>query len=119
LQTTTGGIAASFTAKSATNNLVAPTKDVTPVTISMALSPYYVHKTLNVTLKYTGSSTAIQGLSPETLTITDRYGKLFISKLLGTGATSIVLPLNLRSGVYNVNILVNSIMNVTQRMMVY
>jgi len=119
LQTTEGGVAASISGKSATNNVVAETKDATPVTITMKVSPRYIHKTMVVEMQYTGTSAEIQTLSPQTLTVTNTYGKLFISKLLVTGVTSIKLPVDLRPGIYNVNVLSNSILKVTQKIRVF
>ena len=119
LQTASGGIAATFSAKSATNYLVAPTKDATPAGISLTVSPKYVHRTANISLQYTGSTVEISALAPETLTITDTYGKLYFEKLLVTGITSIRLPINLKSGIYRITILAKAIPKVSQKIMVY
>ena len=87
VQTAAGGIAASISSLTATNNLAAPTKDATPVTLSMTISPTHVHRTINLLLNYANALPAqISGLTPEVVKITDTSGKLFVEKLLVSGA---------------------------------
>jgi hypothetical protein len=121
LQTVAGGIAASFSSKAATNNLASATKDVSPVTISMTIYPYYIHTTVNISFKYSTVPTPEQLtlLTPQILKITDTYGKLFVEKLLVTGATGIKLPINLRRGYYNIILLTNGIQSASKKVMVW
>lgn len=120
LQTTTGGIAANISSLTASNNLAALTKDATPVTLTMTISPNHVHRTVNLLLGYSGALPAqIAGLTPEVVKITDTTGKLFVQKSLVSGTTSVKLALNLKSGIYNVAILANGVQLVTKRIMVY
>lgn len=120
LQTADGGIAASIASLTASNNLAAPTKDATPVTIAMTVSPNHVHRTINLMLDYAGALPAqVAALTAETVKITDASGNLFVQKLLTTGTTSVKLALNLRSGIYNVLIFANGIQMGTKRIMVY
>ena len=117
LQSSTGGIAISISAQSTINNLINSTKDIIPVTVTMTISPYHVHKVLNVVLSYSGTPTTT--ISPEIIRISDLSGHLFIEKLLVTGVTSIRIPLNLSSGIYNVILSGGGVVMATQRMMVY
>jgi uncharacterized repeat protein (TIGR02059 family) len=117
LQTATGGIAASITAQSTIINLINPSKVVVPVTITMTISPNRVHKVLNVQLVY--SSSPSTALTPEIFRIYDLSVKLVFEKLKVTGATSIKIPINLPSGIYNVLILAGGVEMASQRMKVY
>jgi uncharacterized repeat protein (TIGR02059 family) len=121
LQTTAGGIAASFASKTTTNNLVAPTKDALPVTITLNVYPRYIHKTINVILGYSSALTAAQltAITPQKLRITDNSGKLYVEKLLVSGTTSATFSLNLYAGIYNVAIFANGVQAATQKIMVY
>lgn len=120
LQSTSGGIAASISSLTAANNLSAPTKDATQVTITMTVSPNHVHRTINLLLDYAGALPAqITALTPEIVKITDTAGNLFVQKLLVSGTTSVKLALNLKSGIYNVLILANGVEMVTKRIVVY
>jgi uncharacterized repeat protein (TIGR02059 family) len=121
LQTTAGGIAVSFSSKATTNNIVVPSKDALPVTITMNISPRYIHKTINVVLGYSSALTAanLTALTPQKLRITDTSGKLYVEKLLVSGTTSTTFSLNLYRGYYNVTIFANGIQAATQRIMVY
>jgi uncharacterized repeat protein (TIGR02059 family) len=117
LQSATSGVATSFSAQSAINNLINPVKDLTPVTITMTLSPNHVHKILNILLVYSAAPTT--ALSPEIIRISGRSGNLFIEKLLVTGVTNIKIPLNLSSGIYTVKILANGLEMASKKMIVY
>lgn len=101
LQGSTGGMVANISTKPVTNNLASPVKTEPPLTVTMSLSPYYVHKTLNVTLTYSITPTVTS--APTTLQITDLSGKLVVSKAITLGATSITIPLNLTRGIYNIS----------------
>ena len=120
LQTATGGQAISISALQAINNIINPTKDATPVKITMTISTYYIHRTINMLLQYS-SSYSIQDptMSPQILRISDISGKLFIEKLMATGATNLKIPINLRSGVYTVAILSGGVEMASQKIMVY
>jgi len=117
LQATTGGMAGSISSKTIINNLTAPTKDGTSVTVKMTISPNHVHSILNVVLAYSSSPTIT--MAPEIIRISNSSGTLFIEKLLVTGVTSIKIPLNLRSGIYIVKMLANGLELASQKMIVY
>lgn len=120
LQTTAGGIAANISSLTTSNNLAAPTKDATQVNLALTVTPNHVHRTINLLLNYSGALPAqIAGLTPEVVKITDTSGKLFVEKLLVSGATSVKMALNLKSGIYNVAILANGVQLATKRIMVY
>jgi len=121
LQTVAGGIAANFSSKAVTNNLASITKDVPPVTISMLITSYYIHTTLNIAFKYSSVPTTEQLtlMTPQVIKITDTYGRLFVEKLLVTGAAGIKLPINLRRGYYNVILLTNGIQSASKKVMVW
>jgi hypothetical protein len=117
LQTDAGGTAISISPQTVINKLIAPIIIITPVNITMTISPVYVHKILNVKLSYSGiPSTAI---SPEIIRISDLSGKVFIEKLLVTGITALKIPINLKSGIYNVIIFGAGIEMASQRIQVY
>jgi uncharacterized repeat protein (TIGR02059 family) len=117
LQGATGGVAASISAQSVTNNLVSSTKDATPLTATMSISPNHVHKILNVSLTYSATPTAAN--SPEVIQITDLSGNLLIEKLLVTGVTKVLIPLNLASGIYNILMSAGGSQIASQKMIVY
>jgi uncharacterized repeat protein (TIGR02059 family) len=101
LQTSTGGLAVNLSSSSVGNNLVAPTKDVSPVTTTMTISPNRVHRTAYITIAYSATlSTQTATITPEVVRISDLAGKLYVEKYITTGATSVKIPLNLRRGVY-------------------
>jgi hypothetical protein len=120
LQTTAGGLAASISGKTVTNNLTTPVKEATPISITMTLSPNHVHRVINVLLAYTGSlATQAASITPQIIRISDLSGKLLLEKLIVTGTTSIKIPLNLASGIYKVLISAGGIDMASQKMMVY
>jgi uncharacterized repeat protein (TIGR02059 family) len=117
LQSVSGGQAVNILGRTVTNNLINPVKDVTPITITMTISPNHVHKIINVLLVYSSTPTAV--LAPEILRIADISGKLFIEKALVTGATTLRIPINLRSGIYMVTMLAGGLEMASQKMIVY
>ncbi len=135
LQSTAGGLAAAFSTRATTNNLVAPppvtpppvlppvTPPVTPppvtvpVTVTMNITPNHIHKVINISLSYTG--TVFDGLTPELVRITDTTGNLVSEQLIDTGATSIKFPINLDSGIYKVLLLGNGVEMASQKVRVY
>ena len=121
IQTTTSGVAVGFSTRTIINNLTSPTKVVLPVTIKMTISPAYAHKTINVLLEYSGalSSQTVAAISPQIIRISDLTGKLFIEKLLVTGATDLKMPLNLSSGIYTVKMLAGGQELSSQKIIVY
>jgi uncharacterized repeat protein (TIGR02059 family) len=121
LQTPDGGIAASFSVTSTTNNLAAGIKDASPVTISMTIAPNYIYKTIYIVLAYSSPLTTTQmtALTPQILRVADTYGRLCAEQVLATGVTSVRLPINLHSGIYNVLILANGAQMATKRIRVY
>jgi uncharacterized repeat protein (TIGR02059 family) len=121
LQTSLGGQSVSITGKAVTNNLVAATKDATPVSIAMTISPnHHIHNIINILLSYTGSlTTQAASITPEVISISDLSGKLYLSKLLVTGVTNVRIPLNLKSGVYNVILTAAGLQVAIQKMILY
>jgi len=117
LQTTSGGMAASFSDLSTTNNLVNPTKDVIPFTITMNIFPKNVHSILNIYLTY--SVAPSESMSPEIVRITNLSGQVLMEKLIVTGVTSVRIPLNLRRGYYNVLIFAGGNEMASKRIKVY
>jgi hypothetical protein len=120
LQTSTGVQAISISSQLVVNNLINPVKNLSTATISLSVYPNHVHRVANITLAYSSTpSVAGAVASPELIRITDLYGKLYIQKELVIGATSIRIPLNLRSGIYTVNALAGGVLMATKRMVVY
>ena len=120
LQVSAGGTAASISGIWVVNNLINATKDGTSVAVTLTLYPNHVHKLVNVLLGYASSlATQAATITPEILRISDLAGNLFVEKFLETGVTSIRIPLNLRSGIYNVLMLGNGTVLTSRKMMVY
>ena len=117
LQSPTGGAAINISSQSVTNNLVSSTKDATSLTATMAISPNHIHNILNVLLTYSITPTAAN--SPEIIQITDLSGNLLIKKLLVTGVTNILIPLNVASGIYNILISAGGSQIASQKIIVY
>jgi uncharacterized repeat protein (TIGR02059 family) len=117
LQTSIGGVAASYSAQTIINNIVNSVKDLPPVTMTMTINPIHVYSTINVQLAYSSTPTAT--ISPEILRIFDLSGKLFIEKLLVTGVTGIKFSVNLRSGIYFVKIIGYGAELASQKIRVY
>lgn len=119
LQTSSGGIALSIAASTTTNNLAAPVKDAT-VSVTMTISPNHVHKTINIAFAYIGTASAIAtALTPQIVKISDLGGKLMVEKTMITGATSIKIPVNLKSGIYVVELFGNAILTTSKKMVIY
>jgi uncharacterized repeat protein (TIGR02059 family) len=120
LQSTSGGIAASFTALAATNNLASTTKNPTVITVSMIISPNYIHKTMNVTLAYSSlTSDQASAITPEVLRILDSTNKIYYEKILTTGTTYTKIPINLQPGLYIVKIFGKGIELTSKKIRVY
>jgi len=118
LQTTAGGLAVSIsTAQSVVNNVINSTKEGTPVTITMTITPNHVHKIINALLTYSATPTASN--SPEIIRIADLSGNLFLEKQLVTGVTNVKIPINLSSGIYIVAMSSGGQQMASQRMIVY
>jgi uncharacterized repeat protein (TIGR02059 family) len=118
LQTTAGGLAVSISpAQSVVNNVINSTKEGTPATITMTVTPNHVHKIINALLTYSATPTTAN--SPEIISISDLSGNLFIEKQLVTGVTSVKIPINLSSGIYIVVMTSGGQQMATQRMIVY
>jgi uncharacterized repeat protein (TIGR02059 family) len=118
LQTTAGGVAVSISpAQPVVNNVINSTKEGTPATITMTITPNHVHKIINALLTYSATPTTAN--SPEIISISDLSGNLFIEKQLVTGVTSVKIPINLSSGIYTVVMTSGGQQMATQRMIVY
>ena len=113
LQTSGGAQAASVGAQSVTN-LVAPAKDSGAPNITMTISSNPVHHIVNIALKYITSA-----LSPEIIRILDMSGKMYVQKQITTGATSVKMAVNLKSGVYSVLLLSGGFQVASQKIIVY
>ena len=110
-------MAANISDQTTTNNLINPTKDATPVTITMTIPSSYVHSILNIILAY--SATPSTALSPQVIRISNLYGRLMIEKLIVTGATTVQIPLNLSRGYYYVKVLAAGNEMASKRIRVY
>jgi uncharacterized repeat protein (TIGR02059 family) len=119
IQTASGGIAQNIPVSTTTNNLIAPVKDET-VSLKMTISPNHVHKTVNLLLEYVGTIAAVTtAFTPEIVRISDIEGKLLVEKMLATGVTSAKIPVNLKSGIYIVEIYGNALLRTSQKMIIY
>jgi hypothetical protein len=119
LQTSAGGIAQNIAATTVTNKLEAPVKDET-VSVKMTIAPNHVHKTINISFEYIGTTTAIAAaLTPQVVKISELGGKLMVEKLLTTGTKNIRIPVNLKSGIYIVELFGNAILRTSQKMVIY
>jgi uncharacterized repeat protein (TIGR02059 family) len=120
IQTTSGGQAASISARSISNNIVAPVKDATSAKIKMTIYPNPVHQIINAQLEYNSSLSGKDAvLSPQIMRIFDISGKLFIEKLLVAGVASIQIPINLKAGIYTVMLLSSGLQLASQKIIVY
>ncbi|HEX7493870.1 MAG TPA: SwmB domain-containing protein, partial [Bacteroidales bacterium] len=120
LQTAAGGQAINISAQTTINNIINPTKDATAVKITMTISPYHIHRVINIQLQYSSTfSSQDPAMSPQIIRISDISGKLYIEKLVVTGVTNIRVPINLRSGAYNVMIISGGVQMASQKIMVY
>ena len=120
LQTVTGEQAISISAQSIINNLINPTKDVTPGAITMTITPNHIHRIINILLQYTSSFSVLDpAMSPQIIRIFNISGKLFLEKLLVTGAANIKLPINLSSGIYTVLMFSGGLQMASQKIIVY
>ncbi|MGD0757009.1 MAG: SwmB domain-containing protein [Bacteroidales bacterium] len=117
LQTAAGDIATSISGQLVTNNLIDPNKDAGSVTITMTVSPNHVQNILNILLAYSVAPTS--AISPEIIRISDLSGNLFIDKEIVTGATNVIIPLNLASGIYNILVLAGEVEMASQKIIVY
>lgn len=114
LQVSTGGAAATISAQTVINNLVNTSKDVTPITMTLSISPNHVHHIVNIAIAYSGTAT-----SQENVRILDNSGQLFIDKLLVTGVAAVKIPINLSKGIYTVQLLSGGLQMSSQKIMVY
>jgi hypothetical protein len=79
-----------------------------------------VHKTVNLMLQYVGTVAAITtAFTPEIVRISDIGGKLMVEKLISTGATSAKIAVNLKSGIYIVEIYGNALLRTSEKMIIY
>ena len=119
IQSTAGGQTINITAQPVINSIIIAAKDA-PVTVNMTISPSHIHRIINVLLAYSSSLTSqIALITPEIIRITDLSGRLFVEKLIVTGITNFKIPLNLNSGIYNVQLTGNGSAMATQKIIVY
>ena len=114
LQTSNGSVAVTISAKSVTNNLINPSKDSTPLTVKMTISPNPVHHIIYIVFGYTGTA-----IAPQIIKIYNMSGKLCLEKLLVTGVTNVKIPINLQRGVYNVLLSSGGTQMVSQKIVVH
>jgi hypothetical protein len=120
LQSTTGGLAVNITALTVTNSLTNPAKDAPAVTVTMTLTPSHIHRVVNILLAYSASlATQSAAITPEIIRITNLSGKLYIQKSIATGTTYVKIPLNLKSGIYTIQLTGNGVELASQKMVVY
>ena len=120
LQTIAGGQAAGISNQPITNNLINPTKDGVPGVITMTITPNHIHRVINVQLQYSSTfSSQDPAMSPQIMRIVDLPGKLYIEKSLVTGISNIRIPINLRTGIYNVLIISGGVQMAAQKIVVY
>jgi uncharacterized repeat protein (TIGR02059 family) len=119
LQTAAGGIASSISAKSITNNIISPTKNPTTEKIQMTVYPNPVHQIINILFDYSGTfSIQDATMSSQIIRIFDFSGKLFIEKLLEAGILNIQIPINLKPGIYIVQMLSGGLILATEKIIV-
>jgi len=71
-------------------------------------------------LEYSASmATQAASITPEIIRIMDLSGKLFIEKLIVTGVTNVKIPLNLRSGIYIVQMTGKGLEMASQKIRIY
>jgi uncharacterized repeat protein (TIGR02059 family) len=114
LQSTTGSVASAISDQTVINNLINTSKDVTPLTITMSISPNYVHHIVNIVFAYSGTAT-----SPENIRILDNSGQLYIDKSFVAGVAAIRIPINLSRGIYTVQLLSGGLQMTSQKIMVF
>lgn len=120
LQTSLGGQAATLTAQAITNNVLAVIPVATTTSIKMTVAPNPVHRVVNILLAYTGLSAATVSANPSNIIrILDVSGRLFIERFFTYGIGNVRIPVNLRSGIYIVQMLTNGTIAGTQNIIVY
>jgi hypothetical protein len=86
----------------------------------MTVYPNPVYNIINVTVDYTGSIAAqIDASSPQIIRIYDMSGRLYIVKSLVTGITNFQIPINIKSGIYNLQLLSAGVVKASQKIIVY
>jgi uncharacterized repeat protein (TIGR02059 family) len=118
VQTASGGQAASFTAQAAINN-VTTVPVATASKVVMTVSPNPVHRILNALLTFITPLTGEQAASLEIIRIFDASGKLLNEKIFQTSTSKIRMALNLRPGVYVVQLVISGLEMASQKIIVY
>ena len=118
LQTASGGQAVSITSQTTINN-VTTIQVATAPKIVMKIDPNPVHGILNALLTYISPLTADQASSIQIIKIFDASGKLLIEKLINKSSASIRIPINLRPGMYVVQLLISGLEMASQKIIVY
>ena len=119
LQTVSGGLAASFTAQTAKNNVTTVAPVASASKIVMTITPNPIHRILNAILTYVTPLTGDQASSLQVIRVSDMSGKLLIEKLLNKNSSGIRIPLNLRPGIYVVQLLISGLEMTSQKIIVY
>jgi hypothetical protein len=118
LQSSSGGVADSFSERAVTNKVIQTT--VPGITMTMTISPNYVHKTLNVKLQYSSLAQELAAaITPEVLRIYDMTDNLFLDIPLTTGTPGIKIPVNLKPGLYIVKIYGNGAEMTSAKIVIY
>jgi uncharacterized repeat protein (TIGR02059 family) len=119
LQTSTGGQAVSLTAQTVTNNVTTVATVATDSKVVLTINPNPVHRILNAVVTYTSPLTGDQASSLQILRIFDVSGMLLIEKLLSKSTVNIRMPINLRPGIYVVQLMISGLEMATQKIIVY
>jgi hypothetical protein len=123
LQSTSGGQAASINNQVVTNNVITSTATVTggstSSNVQMNIYPNPAHHMFNLAIKYS-SAFSLQDakVSSQILRIIDISGKLILERLLTPGIDLVNFPVNLRSGVYIVQMLLGSRIIGSQKLLI-
>ncbi|MEN6352679.1 MAG: SwmB domain-containing protein, partial [Bacteroidales bacterium] len=115
LQTSTGDQAASITAQSVTNNIVSETL----YEVQMNIYPNPAQDILNISIQYPNNS-SIEEIpnSSSIIRFIDLSGKVVSEKSLDPGVKEIQIPINLRSGIYIVQMISDGLTVATNKLIV-
>jgi hypothetical protein len=87
--------------------------------VVMTVSPNPVHRILNALLTFITPLTGEQAASLEIIRIFDASGKLLNEKIFQTSTLKIRMALNLRPGVYVVQLVISGLEMASQKIIVY
>jgi hypothetical protein len=123
LQSTLGGQADSYLAKSVTNSVLTSITDPTDSTqapMKITIFPNPAHHVLNLLCEYSSKYTAQDAtVSPNSIKILDLSGKVVLERRLEAGRESHQIPINLKSGVFVVLLVSKGINLSSHKLIVY